>query len=249
MSPAPSRKRSPITLAEASIRKPRARRPVRARITEQPTLDGVAEDRPQSYEGVAVVSEQPIEHLKGKPFRISRLFLANGEIAFACRDCAFAGPSRGSIMAHRNREHGSRIGMKAAKASLPALRTAPDPIVPEREDGKRPTAPMEMTLGEILSIAPSLAALGDLVEKVETERDALLKELNERQQHDRSNQHKIDVYESLRAEVVDLRMQIGKQGNYEQVKEEMYALRAWKRNMIKKLSGLGFQLNEEDQES
>lgn len=207
----------------------------------------VPEGRPRAYEGIAVLKEEPIEHLKGKPFRISRLFLANNEIAFACRDCMFCGPSRGSVMQHRNREHGSRVGMKTPKVSLPTLREAPDPILPERADGARPMSPMEMTLGEILSIAPSLAALGDLVEKLENERDSAVQELNTRSRHDRENQHKIDVYESLRSEVIDLRLMVNKQGNYEAVKEEMYALRAWKKKIIARLSAVGFHLSEEDQ--
>jgi hypothetical protein len=244
MATAPERRRTPAN--PPLKRTPTRHRPGRAQTAEQTALV-VGEDRPNSYNGVTVVSEEPIEHLKNKPFRISRLFLADGTIAFACRDCQFCGPSRGSVMAHRNAEHGARVGIRTPKVSLPGLRGAPDPILPEREDGKRPTAPMEMTLGEILSIAPSLAALGDLVEKLESERDAAYKELAERQQHDRVNQHKIDVYESLRSEVVDLRLQVGKQGNYEHVKEEMYALRAWKRSIIKRLSAVGFQLTEEDE--
>jgi hypothetical protein len=207
----------------------------------------VPEGRPRAFEGIAVLKEEPIEHLKGKPFRISRLFLANNEIAFACRDCIFAGPTRGSVMQHRNREHGSRTGMKQPKVTLPVLREAPDPIVPERANGSRPMSPMEMTIGEILSIAPSLAALGDLIETLEQERDSLLHDLNTRLRHGKENQHKIDVYESLRAEVIDLRLTVNKQGNYEAVKEEMYALRAWKKKIIARLSAVGFHLSEEDQ--
>lgn len=222
---------------------------------EQEPLIPEGNARPSEVNGVKVVKEVPIEHLPGKPFRISRLFLEDDTIAFACRDCTMVGATRGDIMTHRNADHGAMMGRKLGPADptqrsrtkKPHLQPAPDPIVPEREDGTRPTTPMEMTLGEIMAIAPSLAALGDLVDKLETERDALLKELNERSKMDRSNQHKIDVYESLREEVVTLRLLVQKQGNYEQVKQEMYELRAWKKKIITKLNAVGFQLSEEDQ--
>lgn len=222
---------------------------------QQPLIEKDQPERPTEVNGVKVLREVPIEHLPGKPFRISRLFLDDDTIAFACRDCLTVGQTRGDIMTHRNADHGAMMGRKLgpadptqkSRAKKPHLRPAPDPIVPERADGTRPTSPMEMTLGEIMAIAPSLAALGDLVDKLESERDALAKELNERTKHDRSNQHKIDVYESLREEVVTLRLQVQKQGNYEQVKQEMYELRAWKKKIITKLNAVGFQLSEEDQ--
>lgn len=239
--------RNPQSAARAPMKPPRRRRSPN-KVANQPALVAEPEgDRPTTYKGVAILNEVPIEHLPGKPFRISRLFLENDEVVFACRDCLEVADTRGQIMAHRNAEHGSRIGKHGARHLYEPRKTAPDPIVPIRADGTRPTTPMEMTLGEFIAVAPSIAAMGDLIEKMEQERDAALAELNERTKHDRANQHKIDVYDSLRSEVVDLRLAVQRQGNYEQVKQEMYDLRAWKKKMITKLSALGFQLTEEDQ--
>jgi hypothetical protein len=204
---------------------------------------------PAEIDGVTVEREELLHNLPGAAFRISKLHLADGSMVFACRDCYATGETRGSVMAHRNAEHGARYGQKRNnQAALPLLDMAPDPVLEPREDGQpAPSSPMEMTLGEILALAPSLAALGDLVDRLETERDAALAEIADHAQHSRENQHKIESYDSMRDELIDLRLRLRQQANYQAVKEEMYALRAWKTKMIKKLAGLGFSLQEEDQ--
>lgn len=183
----------------------------------------------------------------GAPFRISRLHLSNGETAFACRDCEFTEDSRGQVMAHRNEAHGSRYGKKRPKLTVPRDREIADPILPPREDGSpAPSNPIEMTLGEFLSLAPSLAALGDLVDRLERERDAMEEELG-KQRFSKSDQHKIDVYDSLREEVITLRLNKAKVDEADAIRAENQELRAWKRKIIARLKGVGFQLTEEEQ--
>lgn len=203
--------------------------------------------RPSEHHGIGIDHEELIMHLPNAPLRIARLHLVNGEQAYACRDCTYTGDTRGQVMIHRNDKHGTNIGRKKPKVEWPKGDPAPDLVLPPRTDGVAPTDPLEMRLGEFLALAPSYAALGDLIERIESERDAALAELDERRRHDKVNQHKIDAYEGNHADLVEMRQIVTRQGNYDAVKAEMYALRAWKKKMIAKLSGLGFQLNEEEQ--
>lgn len=237
--------------AQASRTQPRAlRTPRRNPAAKQITFSGPAAPQgpPKRYvDGVEVLREVPVEHLPGKPFRISRLYLADETVTFGCRDCVHTG-TRGEIMAHRNASHGASIGRKRAKVVQEPLGGGAlmDVIVPERADGPPPDAIYDMTMRELLAVFPSITALGDLIAKVEAERDELLSELNVRRANDRSNQHKIDTYDELRDEVTTLRQQMRSWGNYEQVKQEMYELKAWKKKMTTKLQSLGFVMTEEE---
>ena len=217
----------------------------------QPPMTGLPDhenDRPRDHKGIPVDHEELISNLPtGAPFRISKLHLTNGEIAFACRDCLFTEDSRGLVMAHRNEKHGSRYGKKRPKLVIPKDREIADPILPPRPDGNAaPSNPIEMTLGEFLSLAPSLAALGDLVDRLERERDAMEEELS-KHRFNKSDQHKIDVYDSLREEVITLRLNKAKMDEAETIRAENQELRTWKRKMIARLKGMGFQLTEEEQ--
>lgn len=205
--------------------------------------------RPQDHKGVPIVSEQTTSNLpNGATFRISRLFLANGTNAYGCRDCKFTGDTRADVQQHRNAEHGAKYGKKTPRVIFPPDKNVPDLVLPARQDGvAAPTNPMQMTLGEILALMPSIAATSDLVDRMEVERDAAVSDLAERERHDRENAHKINVYESHVEELLDLRMKIRNVGSYEQAKAELLELRAWKKAMIKKLSALGFKLSEEEE--
>lgn len=197
---------------------------------EQPTLDGepLEPGRPREHKGIPILSEQTLSNLPKAPFKISRIYLANGTTAFACRDCDYTGDGRGDVMAHRNDEHGSSYGRARPKNEIAPLRGTPDPILPPREDGNpAPTNPMEMTLGEFMALAPSITALGDLVEEAQRERDAAVEELN-----------------SLKAETRDWRI---KAEHYDEIREELVGLRNWRRKMINRLQQMGFQLSEEEQ--
>lgn len=184
-----------------------------------------------------ILREEPIRHLPNAPFRISRIFLANNETAYACRDCTATANSRGEIMIHRNEQHGARIGQK--RPDKPVL----DLVLPPRKDGPAPSDPLDMTFRELLKLMPSIGALGDLVEQMERERDAAIRMLGEH----RRNQVKIDGYDEMLAELTGARIQLRQWANYEEIKAELYSLRAWKKKIIAKFSSLGFQLNEEDQ--
>jgi hypothetical protein len=208
-------------------------------------------DRPTEHNGIKIEREElinsPLLHKKAF-FKYSRIHLTDGSIAFACRECLATADSRGDILVHRNREHGARTGMKPIKVSPPALtaNTPLDLVLAPRADGPAPSDTMQMTVGEILALMPSIGALGDLVDKLERENEQLRAELNETR-IDRATQHKIDVYETNREEIVSLRLQVQKWANYEQVKEEMYALRTWKRKILTKLNAVSSVVSEDDQ--
>lgn len=200
-------------------------RKVAPRVADQPTLDGSSTepDRPTDHNGIPVVREELIANLPKAPFKISRLFLADDTVAFACRDCLFTGDSRGAVMLHRNEEHGASFGR--SRVDLVPLKTTPDPVLPPRADGPAPSNPLEMTLGEFLALAPSLAALGDLVDHMQSERDDAQAELVELRRHEKENAAKI--------------------AHYDQNRDELVYLRNWRRKMIKRLNDMGFSLNEE----
>lgn len=233
--------------------------PVQRRTTRAPAPALVApveptdkHPRPAHHKGLAVVSEERIGSLpNGAKFKISKLELADGSSAFACWECTVTGDTRGDIMAHRNADHGARIGKNRATVTFPKeIEKDPDLfdlVLPVREDGTSPgDNPMYWQLGEVIAIMPTVKALGDLIQRLEEENDKLLYEVKQTRVS-RADQHKIDVYTANQAEIVELRSRLAKQGNYEQVKEELYALKKWKSNIIKKLKAVGFQLSEEDE--
>lgn len=206
------------------------------------------QERPTEHNGLHIEREEPLMSLPNAPFRYTRLHLIDGSTAFACRDCLTTTDTRGQILIHRNAEHGARIGKKNPRVALPELgkREAPDLVLAPRADGTPvPEDPMMMRLGELLALMPSIAALGDLVERLEVERDQAVAELDGNR-IDKATQHKIDVYDHHRQEILDLRLALNRQANYEQVKDELYALRAWKKKIEAKLKAVGFVLSEEE---
>jgi hypothetical protein len=204
--------------------------------------------RPHEHKGIRIVKEEPQMALPRAPFRFTKIYLEDGTSGFACRDCTVTADSRGQILVHRNEAHGARNFKKPPKVDLPPLRTAPDPILPPRPDGKpAATAPLDMTLREFLAICPDLAAMADLVDRVESERDHARSMLREQEKATKENAHKIAVYPSLQEEVVDLRLMVKDAGRFEEMKAELLELRMWKKKMIAKLSALGFNFTEEEQ--
>jgi hypothetical protein len=218
--------------------------------TPKPTLaasQADSDDRPRDHKGIPIVREELTSSLpNGAPFRISRLHLSDGTIAFACRDCLDTEDTRGAVMAHRNREHGATFGKKRPKVEPLADKFVGDLVLPPRKDGPAPSNPMEMTVAELMALLPSISAIGDLIDRMEQERDHAVNELIEREAHDRENKHKIAVYPSLQEEVVDLRGRLRGVGSFDEMKAELIELRRWKKEMIKRLSALGFTLSEED---
>lgn len=204
--------------------------------------------RPTEHNGIPIVSEEPQMALPKAPFRFTKIHLEDGTFGFACRDCTATADTRAGILVHRNETHGARNFKRPPKVDLPALRTAPDPVLPPRPDGKpAPTAPLDMTLREFLAICPDLAAMGDLVDRMESERDHAREMLQEREKATKENAHKIAVYPSLQEEVVELRMMVKNAGTYDEMKAELTELRAWKKKIITKFSSLGFNFTEEEQ--
>lgn len=201
--------------------------------------------RPTEHNGIKVVKEQLLHNLpNGAPFRISKLHLESGGQAFACRDCMYTADTRGLVMVHRNTDHGSRYGKKSIKVSLPTPTGAPDIVLAPRADGSpAPSDPMGWTIGELLALLPSITALGDLVESKEGLADEALAALGEQ----RRNQVKIDSFDDVQAQLVMAKQQLRHTGDYDEIKKEVATLRAWKKNIIKKLQAVGFQLAEEDQ--
>lgn len=200
---------------------------------EQPdtTTGDDPDQRPTHHNGIAIRHEQLLYSLHpNATFRYSRLHLEDESTAFACRDCPETFDTRGTVMAHRNRIHGSRYGKKnRSTPPTPGPGQAPDPVLPPRDDTTpTPGDAMDWTLRELLALAPSLTALGDLIEKLETERDQLKLDLLNTRNTSREDQHKINVYDSLRAEVIELR--------------------SWKKKTIAKFESLGFRLATTDEE-
>lgn len=232
-------------LARTTTAKPVGQRSAHA--PEQPTLMKVDRPgeptRPTEHNGLEVAREELIMHLPKAPLKISRLHLEDGSIAYACRDCLFTDDSRGHVMQHRWEEHGAGLGKRAPKL-IWERKSTPDLVLEPREDGSPPpTDPSKLTMGEIMALMPSIVAFGDLIDHAERERDAALAMLGEH----RANQYKIDNYDRISEELTEVRQQMRNSGSYEELKAEVLKLRAWKRKMTVKLSGLGFHLTEEDQ--
>lgn len=230
----------PVT---ASNRRRTNRRPPTASPFQAPLMTQPEQERPTDHQGIPVVKEEALRSpLPGAgEFRISKLYLANDTVAYACRDCLETANTRGEVMAHRNQEHGSRYGKKTPRVIPVKDRDVLDVVLPPRPDGNpAPSTLMELTLGELLALAPSLKALGDLIEQLERERDEAAGE-----RLSRADRHKIEIYESHQAEIVELRAVKARTANYEEIRQEVADLRAWKKKITAKLHSVGFHLEEE----
>lgn len=206
-------------------------------------------DRPTDHKGISIVREELRTFLpSGAATKISKLHLSDGTAAFACRDCLFTHDTIAGIQHHRNDVHGTTYGHKAPRVIFEKDATKPvgDLVLPPRGDKPAPTNPMEMTLAEFLALVPSYAALADLIDRLERERDAALEKVIEVRHETRNAQHALAVYPSLQEEVVDLRMRLKGVGSFDEMKAELLALRAWKKKMIQRLEPLGFALIDED---
>jgi hypothetical protein len=218
-----------------------------AKAAEQKPAEQLEPGRPQEHNGLQVVREELRSNLpSGAPFKISKLHLVDGTRAFACRDCKFTGDALVSVQHHRNEKHGAKFGKKTPKVQWEQDPDLGDLVLPPRGDLPAPTNPMEMTLGEYLALAPSFAALADLVDRTERERDDLLDRLNKVQEQTKEAQHALAVYPALQAEVVELRVMVRNAGTYAELKSEVLALRAWKKKVTQRLEPLGFVLADEE---
>jgi hypothetical protein len=195
---------------------------------------------------VAVVREELLSNLpSGSPFKVSKIHLVDGTIAHACRDCLFTGDTVTEVRHHRNAEHGTKFGKRAPKVHWERDTNLGDLVLPMRGDVPAPTNPMEMTLAEFLALAPSYAALGDLMDRLERERDAALDKLADLMSQNKEAQHALAVYPALQQEVVELRLLVRNAGAYEELKSEVLTLRAFKKKITAKLEQIGFGLVEE----
>lgn len=202
--------------------------------------------RPHEHNGVAVVREELLSNLpSGSPFKVSKLHLIDGTVAHACRDCRFTGDTVTEVRHHRNAEHGTKFGKRTPKVHWERDNALGDLVLPMRGDVPAPTNPMEMTLAEFLALAPSYAALGDLMDRLERERDAALDKLADLMSQNKEAQHALAVYPALQQEVVELRLLVRNAGAYEELKSEVLTLRAFKKKITAKLEQIGFGLVEE----
>lgn len=216
----------------------------------QPQPEDSGPERPTMHNGVQVVREELVSALPhGKaPFRFTRLHLSDGTQAFGCRDCLETRDTRGAILLHRNDAHGARNGKKPPHFPKGFREVGQvDLVLPPRANGPAPADVMQMTIGEVVGLMPSIGATGNLIDRLEAENEALRSELSNVKRIDKASQHKIDVYDMHRTELIELRLQVAKQGNYEEIKAELYELRAWKKKFIAKLNKIGFKLSEEDE--
>lgn len=211
----------------------------------QPAIPEVAE-KPEKrmVNGLEVIEEHLIRlQPKANPIKISKLELEDGSFVHACRECDFTG-SRGDCMAHRNRVHGARFGMRRKKEDVLDL------LVPTKQESDvAPETPGEMTLAQIQAIMPSIKALGDLVDELERERDELAQRCAEYEKFERTNATKLLEYDELQAAVVELRIRDRQRGNYEEIKAELYELRAWKKKHMKQRAAAvaALKVDEEEQ--
>lgn len=228
----PTALRAP-TIPDSAVRRARHKAAAAEVKASQTVLPETKHSRPSSHNGVAIEREERIAigpHGSGK-IKISKLYLADGSMAYACWDCTATGNGRGDIIVHRNRVHGTKMGgNRNARVALPKQTQEElfDVILPRRADGSAPPeTATDWTLGEFLAIAPNLKALGDLIDRVERENNELREQLKQTRVN-RTDQHKIDVYESNQQEIGELR--------------------AWKKNVTKKLSTVGFVLSDEEEQ-
>lgn len=233
----------PVKAARKTAR-PALVRPARKAAAPEPEP---ANDRPTMHNGIAIVTEErvPSPLPKGGPFRYNRTQLADGTTGYSCIDCSATTDTRGEIMAHRNEAHGSRYGQKKPRVVLAESAQVLDVVLPEREEGPAPDSFYAMTLGEILALAPSIQALGDLIDRLERERDEAVLALDDAR-IDKETQRKIDVYETNRQEIIDLRLIVNRQKDYDAIRAEVVQLRSWKRRMTTRLKDLGFKLEEDE---
>jgi hypothetical protein len=203
--------------------------------------------RPHQHNGVEVVREELRSNLpSGAPYKVSKLHLVDGTVAHACRDCLFTADTSPQVREHRNAEHGTRYGKRPPKVHWEKDPDVGDLVLPLRGDKPAPTNPMEMTLAEFLALAPSYAALSDLIDRTERERDAALDKLAELMASNKEAQHALAVYPALQQEVVDLRLMVRNVGAYEELKNEVLALRVFKKKILSKLEAVGFNFVDED---
>lgn len=224
--------------------------------------------RPTEVDGVTVVREERMRNYQGSYFKISKLYLADGVMVWGCWECLYVAETRGHVMAHRNAEHGAQYGKKGHRkarmlalaeqaAEQAAAEETAEPETPEAEicepvtvvqpaetvafRADRDTIPktiMDMTIGGVRSLC-------DLVERLEKEIEDLKDKLDE-VQIDRTTQHKIDVYETNRAEIVELRQIKSQHDHCDDLRDEVKELRAFRRKMITRMAQLGFKLSEEE---
>lgn len=222
-------------------------RPVRRRMTSAvPTQLAMPEEpKVRTVNGIKVVEEQLLYlNPKGGPLKISKLELADGTLVHNCRDCNEFTGSRGDVMVHRNREHGARYGLNRPKGQVDVLG---DILIPQREDGHVPDRADEMTLGEVLAVMPSIKELGDFLDRSETGRIAAELRLRDIEKSARTTAAMQDEIDQLQGKIVKLRQRDRLRGNYDEIKQEMYRLKAWKRMVVKRFAAAGFKLDEEEQ--
>lgn len=255
------------------------------------TLDTKAvtttDDEQWYVDGVLVIEEIPLQNLPKAPLKISRIKLIDGQELFKCRECDTVCDTRGDVVKHRTRVHGTGVGgRKYPRTEQPELEQDDDPgyiepelsleeaevpleepgdaepesevdtveempqeddvdvdvlseapeypvevIVPEAlaERGIQPAdrrSALEMTLGELLAVAPSIKAMSDYVARLEHEVAEAREAVAKAEFLSRANKYKIDCYEVNR--------------------EELAQLRQWKKRVVNKMKLLGFTLSEED---
>lgn len=235
--PARSTKSEPASKAVKAVAKMAPPPPA---VDDEPT-------RPTAHNGIEIVEEELRRNLPhGGAFKISRLKLVDGTTAFACRDCLHTDDTIALVMKHRNAEHGSKYGKKAPKVIFPRDTLVGDFVLPPRGDKPAPTNPMELTLAEILALAPSYAAMIDLLDRTEAERDAAVAELAAMRSQHKDAAHALSVYPALQDQVVELRLKVKDVGSFDEMKAELLALRLFKKNITKKLESLGFSFIDDD---
>lgn len=227
---------------------PPAKEPPPAKAAKPPSAPNERRpDRPSEHKGISVVREELRGNLpSGASFRISRLHLVDGTKAYACRDCLFTADTNVEVQHHRNAEHGAKFGKKTPKVVFPVDQAVGDLVLPPRGDKPAPTNPMEMTLAEFLALAPSYAALADLIDRAERERDAALAKVAQLQAEYKDAKHAVAVYPSLQEEVVDLRLRVRNVGSFDDMKTELLQLRLFKKKVTQRLEAIGFTFTDDD---
>lgn len=164
----------------------------------QPPVDFLPE--PGTYfEGKRVLREEPVSNLPNRAFRFVRVVLeGDAPDVFRCLECPAEHPTyketRGKMLAHRIRFHGRKKQLteeQLVEIELP-------------EDVR------DLTFGDMLAIAPTMAALGNYFDEKTDENERLFRENMELRRRLRDIEPKVMGAEATAAELKEARAQLRK---------------------------------------
>lgn len=113
------------------------------------------QDLPRFFQGKRIVETERPQNLPKAPFNVLKHRLEDDSTVWSCVDCPEVMGTRDEVRRHRSYKHS--IG--------------------KRVNNKVPDVVLSMTIGDVLKAAESSTAVGGHLERVETERDELRRQL------------------------------------------------------------------------